>query len=206
MKQIFSVFLTLSLQAALLIGVQCIWTPAAHAQKYVSQTFKGYVGNTSTTFYFSPHMSGDQGYTIETNTTDVQDSLNRLSEGDYITGNGFVDENNKKIRIDSIQYVGLRRLLGPWKSDEGLMVFKDFTTMRFFPNYTDQPQGVEATNHQQEFRYSLSPSNSGAWILFLSDSKSTTFATVEFDSANILLKIFESESGNILRTLILERP
>jgi hypothetical protein len=188
MKYIFFLLVTFSFQFVL--GVQ---------------TFSGYMTKKDKDFYFTPKNS-EFYYKIAAQNPDVQDSLDRLSNGDFIAGNGTLDTANKKLSIKSIDYVGLRKLLGPWIGTEGTLLFKDFSTMRFTPRFFDINLDSRLTNYQKEFRYSLTPSDGNEWGLFLSDDKSTTFATVEFTKNKVIIKIFESESGKIVRTLKLERP
>lgn len=169
------------------------------------QAFSGYLTKRGGDYYFTP-KSSELYYKIVPLAFSVQDSLNRLENGDFISGNGSLDTINKKLSIESVDYVGLRKLLGPWVGTEGTMVFKDFSTMRFTPRFREIKMDSRLTNYQKEFRYSISPSDGNEWALFLSDDKSTTFATVEFTKNKVIMKIFESESGKIVRTLKLERP
>lgn len=169
------------------------------------QAFSGYMTKRGTAYFFTP-KSSELFYKIIPVTPDVQESLDRLASGDFIAGNGSLDTTNKKLSVESVDYVGLRKLLGPWVGAEGTMVFKDFTTMRFTPRFRDINMDSRLTNYQKEFRYSITPSDGNEWGLFLSDDKNTTFATVEFTKNKVIMKIFESESGKIVRTLKLERP
>lgn len=169
------------------------------------QAFSGFMTKRGNAYYFTP-KSSELFYKITALTPDVQDSLDRLENGDFIAGNGSLDTTNKKLSIESVDYVGLRKLLGPWIGSEGTMVFKDFTTMRFTPRFRDINMDSRLTNYQKEFRYSITPSDNNEWGLFLSDENNTTFATVEFTKNKVIMKIFESESGKIVRTLKLERP
>jgi hypothetical protein len=170
-----------------------------------SQAFNGYLTKKGDEVFFTP-KSSELLYKVIATTFDVQESLARLDNGDFVSGNGTLDTTNKKISVQSIDYVGLQKLLGPWVGTDGTIVFKDYTTMRFIPRFRDLTLDTRLARYQREFRYSVSPKDSNEWALFMSDSMNTTFATVEFTKNKIILKIFESESGNIVRTLKLERP
>jgi hypothetical protein len=171
-----------------------------------AQSFTGYMTKKGANYYLFP-QSSENAYLVIAKNEDVTDSLKRLSTGDLVIGNGSLDTVNKRINLNTVDYVGLRRLLGPWVSVDGLLVFKDFSTMKFSPRRTTtNNSNANFSFAQKEFRYTLSPSDGDEWVLFLSDDKSTTFATVEFNKKTILMKLFESESGKLLRTLKLERP
>ncbi len=169
------------------------------------QSFSGSLTKKGQNYYFTP-KSSELFYKINSPSDIVLDSLNRLENGDFIIGNGTLDTTNKKINIESIDYVGLRKLLGPWNGAHGSMNFKDYSTMSFTPYLRDTKLVEKITGHQKEFRYSISPNDGNEWALFISDDKNTSFATVEFIKKRVLIKIFESESGKILRTFKLERP
>jgi hypothetical protein len=182
-----------------------------------AQVFSGYLTKKDSNYYLTTKNS-EILYKVTALTYNVDDSLKRLENGDLILGNGSFDVINKKINIESIDYVGLRRLLGPWVGTDGIMDFKDFSTMRFTPRYRNIHKDINGhlnesirfeaklTNYQKEFRYSMSPGDGNEWALFVSDDKGTNFATVVFSTKKIIMKIFESESGKIVRTLKLERP
>jgi len=170
------------------------------------QAFGGFLTKKGNDYFFTPKSSA-LFYKIAPMTPDVQASLERLENGDFVAGNGTLDTINKNLSIESVDYVGLRKLLGPWVGTDGTMVFKDFSTMRFTPRYREIKLDSGLTKYQREFRYSVTPGDGNEWALFLSDDKSTTFATVEFTKNKVvIMKIFESESGKIVRTLKLERP
>jgi hypothetical protein len=173
------------------------------------QTVSGLLGKSVGAWTLTPEGS-DTRFVILPENDDVSSSLGRLSPGDFISGQAGVNSITKKISFSSIDYVGLKKLLGAWTGGDGLMVFKDFSRMKYSPRFTKSSINIAAkASYQKEFRYTLAPSDGEEWALFLSDDKSTTFATLQFESQPsqiLIMKIYESESGNIIRTLKLERP
>lgn len=172
------------------------------------QVFQGYLSKKNSSYYFSP-ANLDASYRVIPITLNVEKNLKRFENGDFIIGSGAVDTLHNKISIESVDYVGLRRLLGLWVGSDGVMIFKDFSTMSFTPPFSgveENKVGSNLNQYQKEFRYSMSPSDGNEWALFVSDTKGTSFATMEFSHKNVTMKIFESESGRIVRTLKLERP
>jgi hypothetical protein len=171
-----------------------------------TQAYTGFVNKTDSSFYFTnakiktPHQ-------IVTTEPEVQAALDRLSPGDLINGHGTIDPVHRTMILESIDFVGLRRLLGPWVATDGFLNFKNFQTMEVKTLRGDV----------SEFRYSISPADDGEWAVFLSDANRTILATLSFENGTIsgtgpaqthraCLKIFEAESGRVLRTLKLERP
>lgn len=204
MKYILLLFVTFSLQIT-------------SGLAYGAQVFSGFLIREGCDFSFTPKNSAIT-YQVEALNYDVLDSLTRLDNGDFISGSGRFDTAQKKLSIQSIDYVGLQKLLGSWISTDGTIVFKDFSTMRFLPRIRGLNMDAHWKQYQKEFRYSISPKDRNEWALFMSDNMNTSFATVEFTGKfsgeftkklaeqKIIMKIFESESGNIVRTLTLERP
>ena len=181
-----------------------------------TQTVSGFIGKTADGLFLVPQNSANR-YVLVAGNEDVRASLDRLDKGDFITGQGSFDSVDQRWTVNSIDYVGLKKLLGRWVGGDGVMVFEDFSRMKYSPRLAKQSVGSTPYDYEKDFRYTLSPSDGEEWALFLSDSKSTTFATVEFEAGNsltslnqskinIVMKIYESESGNIIRTLKLERP
>ncbi|MGZ3743846.1 MAG: hypothetical protein ACXVB1_14400 [Pseudobdellovibrionaceae bacterium] len=171
------------------------------------QVFRGFLTKRNSNYYFTS-VNTDSFYQTHALNRNVEDNLKRFENGDFIIGSGVLDVVNKKINIESVDYVGLRRLLGSWRGTDGIMVFKDFSTMSFTPQLSDINEnkiGNNITNYQKEFRYSMSPSDGNEWALFVSDDKGTSFATMEITKKSVIMKIYESESGKIVRTLTLGR-
>jgi hypothetical protein len=172
-----------------------------------AQTYNGFVNRMNTTFFFQPEGSRIV-YQMTSQESEVLTTLSRLQPGDYITASGLLDPVQRTFKLDSIDFVGLERLLGPWISLEGSMVFKNFNTL-FVRPLSGGPS--------VEFRYSISPSDDdGEWVMFVSDTQKTYYATLHIDpfvSTNasstlkrFQLKIYSSESGHIVGTYKLERP
>lgn len=176
-------------------------------QFVLAAPFSGFFVKKGPAYYFTP-KSSKLLYKVVVLNSEVEGSLKRLQKGDMISGEGSLDTINKKISITSIDYVGIRRLLGPWSSaKDGTLIFKDFSTLRFIPRLRESlHSAADFSKQATEYRYSISPSEGLEWTLFLSDDKSTTFATLEFSLTKVTIKIFESDSGKVVRTLKLERP
>ncbi len=64
---------------------------------------------------------------------------------------------------------------------------------------------VTAPRDPINYRYSVTPSNGKEWVLFLSNDTGTTFATIAFVKDTATMKIFDSETGNLKKTLRLAK-
>lgn len=171
-----------------------------------TEAYSGFVNKINSTYFYT-EAGSRVAYRIVTSEPEDAVTLSQLSAGDRISGHGVLNPVHRTLIVQSIDFVGLRKLLGPWLTTDGVLHFQDFDTM------TVQPLSGQKT----PYHYSLTPSENGEWVMFLSDSRRTILATLRFDADNrlttgrskksrALLKIFEANSGKILRTLNLERP
>lgn len=134
-------------------------------------------------------------------------NIRKLSVGDVVTGTGITNSSTCTISVSSIDYVGLRKLLGFWYSAEGILTFNDFSTLRYYPVSIKGGKYVSVRyTSPVNYRYSVTLSGGKEWVLFLSDEQSTTFATIQINNRhNATLNIFDSDSGVPTQTLELTK-
>nr|BFD59468.1 hypothetical protein CKG001_15750 [Bdellovibrio sp. CKG001]BFD62848.1 hypothetical protein BdHM001_15290 [Bdellovibrio sp. HM001] len=146
-------------------------------------------------------------YLVESESQDTEANIRRLSTGDTVTASGVLDPNSCVAYIESVDYVGLKKMLGYWHSSDGLLTVRDFNSLSFYPiSVKDFQKGQDyAIIDPITYRYSVTPSTGKDWVLFLSDATSTTFATIRFNKSRATMKIYDSETGNVTRTLHLSK-
>lgn len=151
-------------------------------------------------------------YRLDTKNSDAQVALEKLSPGDsLLTASGLFDKDACVVSIDSVDYVGLKKMLGNWISKEGLISVHDFKTLSFYPEAkTDLKRVFEkpddfTVGKSVQYTYSVTPSDGKEWVMFLSDTESTTFATIQFSKDVAIMKLYDSDNGNVTKTLILTR-
>nr|BFD66698.1 hypothetical protein HAGR004_17200 [Bdellovibrio sp. HAGR004] len=146
-------------------------------------------------------------YLVESESQDTEANIRRLSTGDTVTASGVLDPNSCVAYIESVDYVGLKKMLGYWHSSDGLLTVRDFNSLSFYPiSVKDFQKGQDyAIIDPITYRYSVTPSTGKDWVVFLSDATSTTFATIRFNKSRATMKIYDSETGNVTRTLHLSK-
>lgn len=146
-------------------------------------------------------------YLVISTNSDTELSLRKLSTGDTLTASGKLSADNCTASIESIDFVGLKKMLGYWHSSDGLISVQDFTSLSYYPiNLKDFQNGRTYAEVQPvNYRYSITPTSGKEWVLFLSDRNSTTFATIRFSKSRATMRIYDSENGNITRTLRLNK-
>lgn len=144
-----------------------------------------------------------QKYQVTATTPETISLLKRLENGDYITGSGNFDEDSKTIQIDSLDYVGLKKMLGLWYSGASVMNFSSFSDLSIYPILSKNM--VIALSPKTDLRYSMGPYSGNQWALFMSSKDATIFATIEFANGDATLRVFDSETGANTRTMRLVR-
>lgn len=134
----------------------------------------------------------------KSSSTSSLNNISKLSSGDFIFGNGNLNDQTESVEVDGIDYVGLKKLIGAWVSQEGVFYFKNFTDLLL---YTVSKN----TALRSDLRYSTAPAAGDQWVLFISDKKATTLATIELSSSQATMQLFDSETGAVVKTLNLKR-
>ncbi|MEK2688558.1 hypothetical protein [Bdellovibrio sp. GT3] len=140
-------------------------------------------------------------YLVASNNEIALSALVKLAPGDVITATGKKNPAHCTVSIDSVEYVGLRRMLGSWYSTEAVITVEDFNSMKFYAAEKDHKWSQTPI----EYNYSLVPASGKEWVMFLSDSKSTQFGTIQFSRGSAVLKMYSSDTGALNKTLILYR-
>lgn len=137
----------------------------------------------------------------------VKDVLNKLDTGDFLSGGFEMDAANKLYWLDTVESVGLRSLLGSWYEASTLFRFESFNRLRVVSSVNLIEGGVFSSRiHSKDFNYSLSPSaGERNWIAFLSDRQTTYFSTIENFGSNIRIKMYDTDSGKLIRVHNLSR-
>lgn len=138
-------------------------------------------------------------FLIETTSSpSVLSLLVRLSPGDYLLGQGEIQPGTQSLRMTSVDYVGLKKLLGSWTSQRGTFHFKNFTDATFQTVRRNKP--VRA-----DLRYSTAPTQNNSWVVFFSEKETTLLSTIFFDGPEIDMNIYQPETGELVQTLRLKR-
>jgi hypothetical protein len=103
--------------------------------------------------------------------------LDRLENGDFIYGHGTIDPLSQEIRIDNIDSVGLKNLLGHWvtwsgsnKIPQRRYFFSDFSKVAIS---SDDPNDSFPAKEIGEYRYTVAPSKeNNEWTIFFANETS----------------------------------
>jgi hypothetical protein len=184
-----------------------VLTTISSAVALSAQPISGSIAVFAKSMYLNAQNEPCTRYEITSKKESALAALIKLSNGDVITATGIKDPASCKVIIESVDFVGLKRLLGLWYSKDGVLAVQDFNLMRYYP--AGLPALIESSNPDAapvDYKYRMVPSEGKEWVLFLSNTFSTTFATIQFSTkGTATMKTYDSESGNITKTMVLTR-
>lgn len=148
----------------------------------------GYLSKDATNTY----IRIDQGnpYRIINSNDDISEYLKGLNSGDLLSGAGEWSPQNPEITIQSIDFVGVRRLIGAWVTpNQQVYKFKDFYTLNIETPVIYAPSRNEITQNKnlhrkkkitsKAYSYSLTPHSADTWFIYITDEITTQVALLE---------------------------
>lgn len=146
--------------------------------------------------YFLKNIQTQKSYTLVPTNTKTFLTLNKLSAGDQIFG--IADFDQGILKLNSIDYVGLQKVLGKWYSSSLNIFFKNFTEVTMIA--LQQQAGSKLKTIVTQYKYSITPSSSNEWYIFLSaDTGYTALATIILHETTqtLILKYYDADTGNL---------
>jgi hypothetical protein len=144
-----------------------------------------------------------QEFTFFTYNHSIFLTISQLETDDYISGSAFLDPENR-LRISSIDFVGLKRLLGLWSNNQGIINFQNFNDVSLW-NF-EKTKDVKYWG-PFNYIYSITPDDEGKWKIFFSDEDNVILALLNCaDKNHITISIYNSNDGSIDKVYELERP
>ncbi len=177
------------------------------ASSFAEESLAGFLIKEYGKIYLSSRTTCGR-YEVSTSSAEVTNNLRKLTNGDAVLATANLDLRLCQVHIQSIDYVGLRRLLGIWQSDAGYIDIGNFSSLKIYPKFK-----VEAKFGPLDFevptpityQYSVLPSPGKEWVVFLSDSKTTTFATLTLEKSKAVLRTYDPDSGAVTQELHMVR-
>ncbi len=149
-------------------------------------------------------------FEIQSANSEVTKTLNRLRTGDYLAFEGYISPGQKKAVIQSMDWVGLQRLLGFWKTrDKKIIEVSSFTNMKFHQGnpteifYRDRKSRYE--NNGINVNYRVAPSVGTSWSLFISSQGKYKLGRMLLNDREITINLFDSETGKVTKTITLQK-
>lgn len=139
-------------------------------------------------------------FKLQAGSEEVDAQLNNLKSFDAVRGVGKI-VNKKTLLLEYIDYVGLKKLLGNWKSVESLYYFSSFEDLTIH-----SISSCDTATQKTKLKYILTPSIDSQWKLFVTNNKDVSVANLDFISDNeAQITFFHDLSGEPIKTIFLNK-
>jgi hypothetical protein len=186
------------LKSLLLTASFCALTLQAMAQESV----EGFVSRDSRGLTFIT-SNPSQSFQLKAATSTVNQQLRKLGNLDAIRGTGKVI-GGKTLILDTIDFVGLHRILGTWASPKYLFNFKTFAEVTLYPTY---PRIVpRIVPSEGEMKYTITPADGDTWKVFFSNPNQVILASLKMTSSQqAIMTFYDEETGSEKSSILLTK-
>ena len=172
----------------------------AHAMEYTGEIFE-----TKQKALALKEDSSGKNFNLTFENENVEKLLQKLKANDYISFQGARSSNVNSIRVDSINFVGLKDLIAVWKGDDRYCYsFINFTEFIIYPirNGTcGKPPKLG-----KKYAYTINPTELTNWVLLLSSDQANYVADLVIKSNNLIeISLYDSNTGYILKVIKLRK-
>jgi hypothetical protein len=148
------------------------------------------------------NKADNKKYLLVNSTSLLGVHLAKLNTGDFISVEGTGNTSQKTITVKSINYVGLRNLIGSWVSNEpycyNFVNHNLFTVTRKINERCTQELASEYT-------YLVNP-HAQSWVVLVSGEYNSYVGDIHLlNNQSLEIDLYDSESGAILRQLSLRK-
>lgn len=173
-------------------------------QSLAAETFSGtFVKISTPNLWIGIKTDQNHTYPLTSSQSEVQDIFEKLSNGDYISGQGEIRGSPSTLHVLNIDFIGLQTILGMWWTNYGFLEVKNFSKMSFYvqPNSETPHKAILKKNYQ----YSVGPSSTADWFLFLTDNAGVYLTSVYLRGHYGQMKVYNSETGAIDKVIEMTR-
>ena len=165
-------------------------------------SFEGNVSRAKTQLKFNDPIQR-KTYALNASTALISTYINKLSDGDFISLEGYRDEKQTILTVSSVNYIGLSMLLGTWVGDD-LYCYTFVSYTEFTISYRGIAKKCPAAT-APIYTYFVNPSTT-TWVMLLAgDRGSYVGDLIVHNSKDIEIQLYDSETGNILRKIHLRK-
>ncbi len=162
------------------------------------------------------NKSSEKPILVDASDRTIKKDLSKLEAGDWLIGYGNILPTPRKVVLNSISFVGLKRILGTWRDAQwDLFDFEDFsrlflcpsTPFHAFPEIIDFGFGSKAGRPNedcelQKLTYRIVPDSGSSWSIFIADQERVGVGSLYIGQQGLRLILY-SESGEPVQDLFL---
>lgn len=126
---------------------------------------------------------------------ELLDQLRRLNDGDLLIGVATVESAKHLAHLESISFVGLKDLLGFWRTERWeVFEFQNFNRLILY-KFTKIPKNLTPSVMPKELKYTLAPEQGRRWSIFMSDDQNIHIGSLELEEKRVSLTIINPNTG-----------
>lgn len=124
--------------------------------------------------------------------------LKKLKIGDFISFEGSQDDISKRIKFFSINFVGLKDLIGIWYNTEKQICIdiQSFTNLTLYSSPTATGCTISNTNSLKNLSYTVNPEIKNQWVALVTEEETTFLADFSFTSSSELQLTISNANTN----------
>ncbi len=147
-----------------------------------------------------------QSFQLKAATPTVTQQLRKLGNLDAIRGTGKVIAG-KTLILETIDFVGLHRILGSWTSPKYLFNFKTFAEVTLYPTYPRLTRAATQTSPGEgEMKYTITPADGDTWKVFFSNPNQVILASLKMTSSQqATMTFYDEETGSEKSSILLTK-
>jgi hypothetical protein len=180
---------------------------APHFAAVAYEDIDGFVGRSAQGEYFFIASNFIKFYPLKSANAEVDSQLKRLGHMDAIHGTGSYTSKNAdgsggEVVLETIDFVGLNRLLGAWTSETYLFNFKNFAEVSLYPA-VGRLRPVGAGN----MKYAIAPGDGTAWRIFFSNANQVVLASLNLmaQKQQAILTFYDVNTGAEKSSILLTK-
>lgn len=160
-------------------------------------SISGFILTDRDQFFFVPSDRNIK-YQIKALTQGAIEGLKKLQSTDFVQGQG--EFRDRELLLESIDFVGLRRLLGVWTAGaQSIFDFQDYSRVVVYKSF------FNVMAQKARLQYTVAPSYGDDWRVFFTDENSVVLATLAFTGQHAVLQFIDVETGDYTKTIELTR-
>lgn len=141
-----------------------------------------------------------KNYTLYSADPEIREHINLLSQGDFIEGVAS-SIAAPRIFVESIDFVGLKKILGTWKTNKRVFDFKDFNLLSIWSfDFTN-----DFFSRKKNYTYSIIPGEGPDWQVFVADENQVVVGSLDFVDNIAILTIYDTKTGLSREVITLEK-
>ncbi len=139
---------------------------------------------------------------IEGLSDQVTSQVKGLEEGDLLSATGELHLASKTAYVETVDFVGLKRILGRWESKDGYRIyFKNFRSA-----VVEQKQPLPWNPNEEktvDLVYAILPLKDSNWSLFMSNRKTVRVGTLSIHESKIAIQLVDQRTGKVTEDISL---